>query len=177
MTTCGVGCGVLIESQNDRITGIKGDPEHPANYGRLCSKGLSLPLTVASDVGRALYPEMRLDRNSPRRRVDWEPALESVAQRFAEIVRLHGPDAARPNPVHAAWLYAQMVRWGQAAISPEAVEIAKAVFRPDLYDAALGHPAKSAEVSHAIGAFAGPPFDAGDIAGHLAGFAIGRGKP
>lgn len=90
---CGVGCGVLIESQNDRITGIKGDPEHPANYGRLCSKGLSLPLTVASDAGRALYPEMRLDRNSPRRRVDWESALESVARRFAEIVRLHGPDA------------------------------------------------------------------------------------
>jgi two-component system, oxyanion-binding sensor len=86
-------------------------------------------------------------------------------------------DAARPDPVQAAWLYAQMVRWGQAAISPEALDIAKAVFRPDLYDAALGRPAKPAEVSDAIGAFAGPPFDASDIAGHLAGFAIGRRKP
>jgi two-component system, oxyanion-binding sensor len=84
--------------------------------------------------------------------------------------------AARPDPVQAAWLYAQMVRWGQAAISPEALEIARAVFRPDLYDEALGRAAKPAEVSHAIGAFAGPPFDASDIAGHLAGFAIGRGK-
>ena len=46
--------------------------------------------------------------------------------------------AARPDPVQAAWLYAQMVRWGQASISPEALKIAKAVFRPDLYDAALG---------------------------------------
>ena len=46
--------------------------------------------------------------------------------------------AARPDPVQAAWLYAQMVRWGQASISPEALEIAKAVFRPDLYDAVLG---------------------------------------
>src|SRR6195256_384366 len=46
--------------------------------------------------------------------------------------------AARPEPVQAAWLYAQMVRWGQASISPEALRIAKAVFRPDLYDAALG---------------------------------------
>ena len=46
--------------------------------------------------------------------------------------------AARPDPVQAAWLYAQMVRWGQASISPEALDVAKAVFRPDLYDAALG---------------------------------------
>ena len=90
---CGVGCGVLIESQGDRITGIKGDPDHPANFGRLCSKGLSLPLTVASDTGRVLYPEMRLQRNASRQRVDWESALETVAQRFTEIVREHGPDA------------------------------------------------------------------------------------
>ncbi|WP_390312106.1 molybdopterin-dependent oxidoreductase [Undibacterium jejuense] len=90
---CGVGCGVLIESEGDRVIGIQGDPAHPANFGRLCSKGLSLPLTVASDVGRALYPEIRLDRHSPRRQVDWESALETVAQRFADIARLHGPDA------------------------------------------------------------------------------------
>ena len=82
--------------------------------------------------------------------------------------------AARPDPVQAAWLYAQMVRWGQASISPEALGIAKAVFRPDLYDAALGRGHNAAEASHAIGAFAGPPFDADDIAGHLAAFKIGR---
>src|SRR5471032_985849 len=68
--------------------------------------------------------------------------------------------AARPDPVQAAWLYAQMVRWGQAAISPEALRTAKAVFRPDLYDAALGQEAKPSEGSGAVGAFAGPAFDA-----------------
>ena len=46
--------------------------------------------------------------------------------------------AGRPDPVQAAWLYAQMVRWGQTALSPEALKTAMAVFRPDLYDAALG---------------------------------------
>src|SRR5438309_1812412 len=46
--------------------------------------------------------------------------------------------AARPDPVQAAWLYAQMVRWGQASISPEALKTAMGVFRPDLYEAALG---------------------------------------
>src|SRR5450830_170047 len=90
---CGVGCGVLIESEGDRVVGIEGDPDHPANFGRLCSKGLSLPLTVSNDTGRALYPELRIDRTSPRRQVDWESALETVALRFSDIIRLHGPDA------------------------------------------------------------------------------------
>jgi len=80
----------------------------------------------------------------------------------------------RPDPVQAAWLYAQMVRWGQAAISSEALATAKAVFRPDLYDAALGRTGKLEPVSHAVGAFAGPAFDAEDIAGHLAAFNIRR---
>jgi NitT/TauT family transport system ATP-binding protein len=85
--------------------------------------------------------------------------------------------AARPDPVQAAWLYAQMVRWGQASFSPEALKTAKAVFRPDLYDAALGREGKPADVADAVGAFAGPVFDANDIAGHLAAFEIGRRKP
>jgi two-component system, oxyanion-binding sensor len=84
--------------------------------------------------------------------------------------------AARPDPAQAAWLYAQMVRWGQTSVSPEALTVAKAVFRPDLYDAALGREAKPAEASDAIGAFAGPAFDPDDIAGHLAAFRIGRPK-
>jgi NitT/TauT family transport system ATP-binding protein len=83
--------------------------------------------------------------------------------------------AGRPDPRQAAWLYAQMVRWGQASISAEALAIAEAVFRPDLYDAALGIKAEAAaDLSGAVGAFAGPPFDAGDIAGHLASFKIAR---
>ena len=85
--------------------------------------------------------------------------------------------AARPDPRQAAWLYAQMVRWGQASISQEALKVAKAVFRPDLYDAALGIEASASLSSEAVGAFAGPPFDADDIAGHLESFRIVRRKP
>jgi ABC-type nitrate/sulfonate/bicarbonate transport system substrate-binding protein len=87
---------------------------------------------------------------------------------------LVGRDAGRPDPVQAAWLYAQMVRWGQAAASPEALKTAMAVFRPDLYDAALGREGKPAGAADAMGAFAGPAFDAADIAGHLAAFRIGH---
>lgn len=82
--------------------------------------------------------------------------------------------AARPDPGQAAWLYAQMVRWGQTPYRPEALKAAMAVFRPDLYDAASGRPAGAAD---AIGAFAGPPFDPADVPGHLAAFKIGRWKP
>lgn len=86
--------------------------------------------------------------------------------------------AARPDPVQAAWLYAQMVRWGQTAMRPEALKIAMAVFRPDLYDAAMGQQGKPADDgTDAVGAFAGPAFNPEDIAGHLAAFKIGRWKP
>jgi hypothetical protein len=85
--------------------------------------------------------------------------------------------AARPDPGQAAWLYAQMVRWGQTALRPEALKTAMGVFRPDLYDAAMGRPGKPADASDAIGAFAGPAFDPDDIQGHLAAFKIGQWKP
>ncbi|PMS31666.1 assimilatory nitrate reductase (NADH) alpha subunit apoprotein [Trinickia symbiotica] len=90
---CGVGCGVLIEAEHGRITGIAGDPDHPANFGRLCTKGRSLPLTAASTAGRALQPELRATREAKREPSDWSSALDHVAARFAEIVEQHGPDS------------------------------------------------------------------------------------
>jgi two-component system, oxyanion-binding sensor len=77
---------------------------------------------------------------------------------------------ARPDPVHAAWLYAQMVRWGQAPLAPDLVVASKAVFRPDLYDNALGQTAAetAGEPADRIGAIAGPAFDPNDIASYLA---------
>ena len=85
--------------------------------------------------------------------------------------------AARPDPVQAAWLYAQMVRWGQTAMRPDALKTAMGVFRPDLYDAAMGQPDKPADGSDGVGAFAGPAFNPNEIAAHLAAFAICRWKP
>ena len=86
-------------------------------------------------------------------------------------------NAVQPDPVQAAWLYAQMVRWGQTALKPEALRIAMGVFRPDLYDAALGQRPKPGGASKPIGAFAGPAFDPNDIQGHLGAFKIGHYKP
>ena len=83
--------------------------------------------------------------------------------------------AGRPDPVQAAWLYSQMVRWAQTRISEEALKAAMAVFRPDLYDAALAiSDSGSRSESHEIGAFDGPEFNPNDIAGYLASFKIFR---
>lgn len=82
--------------------------------------------------------------------------------------------AVRPEKIQAAWLYAQMVRWGQTPLSSEALGTAMGVFRPDIYDAALGVAGKTEE--GAIGAFAGPAFAADDVMGHLEAFKIGRWK-
>lgn len=89
---CGVGCGVLIEHDGERILDVAGDPGHPANLGKLCSKGSTLHLT--GDLGaRALYPELRLGKGLARGRTDWASALEHAASVFAETIREHGPDS------------------------------------------------------------------------------------
>ena len=83
---CGVGCGIKAEITGDREIVIKGDKEHPANFGRLCSKGTHLAETVGLE-GRLLYPEIG------DQRTEWDKALDLVANRFADTIREHGPDS------------------------------------------------------------------------------------
>ncbi len=123
---CGVGCGVIIETEHNkgdatlfegneagnggdaalygekkvaspllRITGVRGDPDHPANRGQLCTKGMTLHLTAgeAASAGRARFPEMRTDRAASRERTTWDDALDHAADRFAQVIAEHGPDA------------------------------------------------------------------------------------
>ena len=93
---CGVGCGVVIESRDNQITGVRGDPDHPANYGRLCTKGLTLALTASASVTRQtrlLYPMRREHRHEAPQRITWDAALSFAAESFAHIIRDHGPDA------------------------------------------------------------------------------------
>jgi len=87
---CGVGCGVLIETDGTNIVGVRGNPDHPANFGRLCTKGATLDLAAAQIDARALYPELRLQRGALRQRVTWNDALDHAADRFAAIIQEHG---------------------------------------------------------------------------------------
>lgn len=83
---CGVGCGVLATPDGQGGAGIAGDTEHPANFGRLCSKGSALGETLSLE-DRLLHPMLDGARAS------WEGALGAVAGGFKKIAEQHGPDA------------------------------------------------------------------------------------
>ena len=87
---CGVGCGVLATPDGKGGAAIAGDPDHPANFGRLCSKGSALGETLGLE-NRLLYPMIRCDRGMER--IDWHDALDHVAHRFRHIVARDGPGA------------------------------------------------------------------------------------
>ena len=79
---CGVGCGVIAKPDGAVVP----DPAHPANYGRICSKGAALAETI-DDAGRLLHPVV------DNARTDWNAALDLVASRFQATVAEHGPDS------------------------------------------------------------------------------------
>lgn len=83
---CGVGCGVLATPQSDGSLDIKGDPNHPANFGRICSKGSALGETTSLD-DRLLEPEINGQVSS------WDESLDLVAKTFAKTIKEHGPDS------------------------------------------------------------------------------------
>jgi assimilatory nitrate reductase catalytic subunit len=83
---CGVGCGIVATPTGERSAHIKGDPDHPANRGKLCSKGTHLGETIGLE-GRLLYPDIG------GRRVGWDEALDHVADKFKQTIAEHGPDS------------------------------------------------------------------------------------
>ncbi|RYX96514.1 MAG: nitrate reductase [Bradyrhizobiaceae bacterium] len=88
---CGVGCGVLATPDGTGGAAIAGDPDHPANLGRLCSKGSALGETLSLDE-RLLHPMMR-DIDGDMVRVPWSHALDHVAEGFRDVIAEHGPGA------------------------------------------------------------------------------------
>ncbi|UVC06514.1 molybdopterin-dependent oxidoreductase [Rhizobium sp. TH2] len=83
---CGVGCGIIAATDDAGMVSVRGDPDHPANLGRLCSKGSALAETIDMD-GRLLHPEISGERT------DWNTALDLVASKFSDAIRDHGPDS------------------------------------------------------------------------------------
>lgn len=93
---CGVGCGVIIESEGTQITGVRGDPMHPANFGKLCSKGATLHLSAKTEITqqtRLLKPQLRLVRTDAFSETTWAIAMKQAADKIAQVVAQHGPDA------------------------------------------------------------------------------------
>ena len=132
---------------------------------------------VAAILGKAEH--LGVDAEVIRRTLDGRLKVspDGKVRESSRYLLIGREGAARPDPVQAAWLYAQMVRWGQAPLSDQSLSVAMGVFRPDLYDAATGKAAPSAgkvEVADGVGAFAGPSFDPAAVTKHLDSFPIRR---
>jgi formate dehydrogenase major subunit len=78
---CAVGCGMIIHTANGKVINIEGDPDHPINRGSLCSKGASL-FQVANNTTRATKPMYRAPGASSWKEVEWDWALDEIAQRI-----------------------------------------------------------------------------------------------
>ena len=83
---CGVGCGVILQPDGQGGLTVRGDRSHPANHGKLCSKGSALGETVGLEH-RLLAPRVG------GADTDWDSALQLVADRFRQSVAEHGPDS------------------------------------------------------------------------------------
>src|SRR6266511_3190713 len=88
---CGVGCGLLARPDGQGGAAITGDPDHPANFGRICSKGAALGETLG--LGQRLLHPMLRQADGTLARADWLLALDRVADGFERILARHGPDA------------------------------------------------------------------------------------
>ena len=88
---CGVGCGLLVRPDGRGGASVAGDPDHPANLGKLCSKGAALGETLGLD-DRLLHPMIRQVDNTLAR-TDWTSALDRVADGFRHVIERDGPDA------------------------------------------------------------------------------------
>lgn len=89
---CGTGCGIELTVEGGSVIALRGDESHPANQGRLCSKGRELHHTVHT-ADRLLRPHMRSRLDQALAPVDWDTALDHAASGLAGIIRDHGPKA------------------------------------------------------------------------------------
>jgi sulfite reductase (NADPH) flavoprotein alpha-component len=89
---CGVGCGMLLHVAEGRVVKVQGDPDHPANFGKLCAKGITCGQTLESD-DRLRRAHLRTSRAAVPQPVTMDDAITFAARRLCEIIDRHGPDA------------------------------------------------------------------------------------
>ncbi len=89
---CGVGCGIVMQVENGRVAKVIGDKNHPANFGRLCSKGFTCaePLTAPDRLAFAFTRNSRAEKIQP---LPMDDALTQTASRLQKIISEHGPDS------------------------------------------------------------------------------------
>ena len=89
---CGVGCGIVMQVEGNRVVKVTGDKTHPANFGRLCTKGTTCGKAIA-DSGRMENAYLRQERSRDPVRMAMDSAISETAARLRNILDNHGPDA------------------------------------------------------------------------------------
>ncbi|MBW7457932.1 molybdopterin-dependent oxidoreductase, partial [Paenibacillus sepulcri] len=89
---CGVGCGIVLEVADNRVVKVKGDKDHPANFGRLCTKGSTCAQAI-TESGRMEYAYRRPGRPAEPGQIGIDDAIRETASRLRAILDEHGPDA------------------------------------------------------------------------------------
>ncbi|MEC0229975.1 molybdopterin oxidoreductase family protein [Paenibacillus alba] len=89
---CGVGCGIVLEVSENRVLKVTGDKEHPTNFGRLCTKGITCAQAIA-ESGRMEHAYIRSARGVEPRPFGIDEAIRETAKRLRAILDEHGPDA------------------------------------------------------------------------------------
>ena len=89
---CGVGCGILLETDGKKILKVSGDKNHPTNFGRLCTKGSTSAMALR-DSGRMESAFLRNERGRDPVQIGMDEAISASAKRLRHIIDQHGPDA------------------------------------------------------------------------------------
>jgi anaerobic selenocysteine-containing dehydrogenase len=87
---CHGGCGVIATVADGKVVKVEGDPESPISYGTLCSKGLAVT-QMAYHPDRITHPMKKV--NGKWERISWDEALDTVTNKFKEVIAAHGPEA------------------------------------------------------------------------------------
>jgi sulfite reductase (NADPH) flavoprotein alpha-component len=89
---CGVGCGIVMQVQNNKVVKVVGDKDHPTNFGRLCTKGTTCGQAIA-ESGRMENAYLRENREHDPVRIAMDTAIDETAGRLRHILDRDGPDA------------------------------------------------------------------------------------
>ena len=91
---CHCECGVFVHVKDGKVVKIEGDPEHPMNEGAMCVKGLAYT-QLLYHPDRLKYPLKRAGAKGEGKwqRISWDEALDTIANKFKEIIDTDGPRA------------------------------------------------------------------------------------
>ncbi|NBB08182.1 bifunctional nitrate reductase/sulfite reductase flavoprotein subunit alpha [Pseudomonas sp. SLFW] len=89
---CGVGCGIVMQVEDNRVIKVSGDKDHPTNHGRLCTKGTTCGQAIA-ESGRMESAYLRHERRQDPVRTPIDVAIRETAQRLRTILDRDGPNA------------------------------------------------------------------------------------